>query len=265
MTTQARKFLSWLAIAASVLGLLAACGGGGDSDNELGSSAEGAYSGPMAGDPGGRNVFNLLVLENNVVYGLYGTDMGGGVLAVDGFLQGNASGVSSSFTAANSVSFFGSNSAVTTPFVSTYTASTVTGTITQAAAPASVRTFVAGDIPTGIYNYNTAASTAAVSGAFNNLQDLTGKPTSITITGGTFNGTTGTCSFSGTLFPRASGKNVFDVTVTFGAAPCDFPGVTYGTFTGVAISLTLAGPTQELLLTAVNASRTRGVAFVGTR
>lgn len=260
MTTQARKFLSWLAVAAALVGVLTACGGS-SNDDDIDVEFGGAISGPLTGDPGGRNVFNLLVLENNVIYGLYGTDIGGGLIAVDGFLQGNAAGSSTSYTSANSVSFFGSATGVSTPFISNYSSSTVTGTITQAAV--MTRTFAATAIPTAVYNYNAAASTSTVSGTFANLQDLTGKAATLNVVGGTFSGTiAGGCVFSGVLSPRASGVNVFDVTITYGAAPCDFPATS---FTGAAISLNLAGGTQELLLTAVNAGRTRGVALIGTR
>jgi hypothetical protein len=57
--------------------------------------------------------------------------------------------------------------------------------------------------------------------------------------------------FSGTATPRSSGKNVMNVSVTFGAAPCALPGQTA---TGIAINYTIAATNQKQLIVAVQDS-----------
>jgi hypothetical protein len=59
------------------------------------------------------------------------------------------------------------------------------------------------------------------------------------------------------VVPRPSGKNVDNVTITFGPAPCLLPN---GSGSGIAV---IAG--AELTVAAVTADRANGAAFFGTR
>ncbi|HEU0189448.1 MAG TPA: hypothetical protein VFQ97_05570 [Gallionella sp.] len=81
-------------------------------------------------------------------------------------------------------------------------------------------------------------------------------------TNGSFTGSSGGCLFSGTFTPRASGKNIFDFTTTFGAAPCTLPGQTA---TGIAINYLLANGTRQFVVAGVDTGRTVGTAVFGVR
>jgi hypothetical protein len=111
--------------------------------------------------------------------------------------------------------------------------------------------------------YNTPANLAQITGAWT-LSALDGTSADVTIApGGSFTGANAGCSISGTIEPRASGKNVFDVSVTSGGAPCAAPGTTS---TGIAVTYLLPGSTaRQLVVAGVNAARTAGNAFFGVR
>jgi hypothetical protein len=70
-------------------------------------------------------------------------------------------------------------------------------------------------------------------------------------TAGAISGTSAGCLFTGTATPRASGKNIFNVSITFGAAPCALAGQTA---TGIAIDYAITGTNQTQLIVAVQDS-----------
>lgn len=80
---------------------------------------------------------------------------------------------------------------------------------------------------------------------------------------GTFSSTTSLgCKISGSVAPRASGKNVYDVTVNFGAAPC---GVPNGSATGNAIITNLPSGARQLSVAVSSADFTNAGVFFGQR
>jgi len=79
---------------------------------------------------------------------------------------------------------------------------------------------------------------------------------------GAITGSSGGCSFTGTATPRASGKNVFDVSITFGAAPCVLPSQTV---TGIALDYITTGNQTQLLVSVVNSAKTAGTMFFAHR
>jgi hypothetical protein len=70
------------------------------------------------------------------------------------------------------------------------------------------------------------------------------------------------CAFSGTITPRASGKNVYDVSLKFGAAPC---ALANQTATGVAVTYLLTNGKRQLIALTVDSTRTYGVGAFGNR
>ena len=124
-------------------------------------------------------------------------------------------------------------------------------------------TFTGTPIIGSTYDYNAAANLALITGAWT-MTALDASVINLTIAGnGAIVGSTGGCSFTGTLTPRASGKNVFNTSVTFGAAPCVLAGQTA---TGIGLTYLLAGgATRQLLIAGVDATRTTGTALFGTR
>ena len=236
---------------------LAACGGGGDGGSSTGPKAEGAYSGTLTG--GASSAFQLLVLENDEYWALYGTSAGN-TFFVSGFIQGTGASNNGSFSSSNARDF-GVVPAASGSVSATYVANTsIQGTVTAAGQSVS---FSGPVIPSTTFNYSTAASVAAVEGSWN-LTSLDGSSTTLTIAStGAFTGSSAGCNFSGTFTPRASGKNVFNVALTFGAAPCALPGQPG---TGIAVTNILAGTTtQQLIVAGVNSARTAGTALFGTR
>ena len=251
------KYATAVALSSAVC-LLAACGGGGDAGSSVfGPKPEGAYSGTLTGST--SSAFQLIVLENDEYWALYGSNSGS-TFRVAGFVQGMGTANNGSFSSSNAKDF-----GVVPPASGTVSATYVAGTSIQGTVTSggSTVTLAGTAIAASTFNYNAAASLASISGNWN-LTALDGSAASLAIAGdGSFTGTSVGCSFTGTLAPRASGKNVFNFAVTFGAAPCALPGQTA---TGIAISHLLAGTTtRQLIAAGVNSSRTVGTALFGTR
>jgi hypothetical protein len=147
---------------------------------------------------------------------------------------------------------------------------TVTATFTPASAVSgsmagggSVRPFNGTYLTGSTYDYSAGASLASIAGAWS-LSGTDGSTATVSIgAAGAVTGTSSGCNFSGRLTPRANGKNVFDVTLANGPAPCAAPGATS---TGVAVSYLIAGTAlRQLVVVGTDASRTSGAAYFGTR
>jgi len=247
------------AMACSAVLALAGCGGGGDSTANANSlSAEGVYSGNLTG--GGSGNFQMLILENNEVWAMYGTQATNQFL-VAGFVQGAGSASNGSYSSAN-IRDFGVNPAASGTASAAYNNSTkkISGTLFIGGKSIA---FSGGPVASSLYNYDTSASVSTVSGAWS-LTSLAGESIALNIaSNGTFSATSNSgCTFSGTLVPRPSGKNVLNMTMTFGAAPCALPGQSA---TGIALSYPLSTGQTQLILAGYNSDRTVGAAAFGTR
>jgi hypothetical protein len=253
------KITSAIAISAAVA-LMTACGGGGDSETPVaeGPSAEGVYGGTITG--GTNTAFQLLVLENGEYWSIYGVQSAN-VFGIAGFLQGTGTSASGSFTSTSGKDF-GFSPAIAVSVNSNYdaTAKTVAGTITS---PGGSTRFSGGPIAGSLYNYNSAASLSTIAGSWT-TSSITGEQVVLSIaTNGAFTATSSLgCAFSGTVVPRASGKNVFNVSLRFGAAPCELAGQSA---TGIGVAYPLANGTTQLVVAAVDSTRSYGAAVFGTR
>jgi hypothetical protein len=240
------------------IGLAACGGGGGDSNPAAGSTAEGVYGGTLTGSS--SSAFQLLVLENGEFWAMYGTQTST-VFGVAGFIQGSGTSNNGSFTSANTKDF-GLVPAVAGSTSATYnaTAKTITGTVTATGGTVG---FSGGPIPGSLYNYDAPASLATVSGAWSTTS-LAGETVAINIAGtGSFTAASSLgCNFSGSVAPRSSGKNVFNVSLTFGAAPCALPSQPA---TGIAVAYPLASGQTQLIVAVTNSGRTVGTAAFGAR
>ena len=67
---------------------------------------------------------------------------------------------------------------------------------------------------------------------------------------------------SGSLTPRTSGKNVFNLAVTFGPAPCYLPNKNAN---GIAITYALTNGKSQFVAAVIDDTRTYGAAIVGSR
>lgn len=253
--------------------LLAGCGGDGDDDRNYSpdrSLAQGVYDGTITYNNGGRVSFSqqTIVLENGEYFIVYGETIEN-VFFVDGFLHGTGrieEGTNNFFSFDLADYFFvrGSNS-LDAVFDGDLRANFSSGVFFNGTARQR-DSFVefSGNAPTAAtYDYNTAASLPNITGDWA-MRDLLGAPLTISIAeSGGFTGSYASgCALSGTLTPRASGKNVFDMTITNGATPCSQPGLT---FTGVAIESTPSTTARALVMAGTTTSGNNGTALYGTR
>lgn len=242
--------------------LLVGCGGGGGGDGGapagpvVASSAEGVYEGTISN---GR-IHNTIVLENDQFFTLYGVALPGGGTLVTGLIQGNGKSNNGSFSSTD-LKDFASGTVVSGSLSASYTAKTsLNGSITEGS---STVTFTGtSPLKNSLYVYEAAANLANIVGAWS-LLDQQGSSTALNIlSSGAFTGTSSGCSFSGTLNPRASGKNIFDLALIFGAAPCPLVGQTAN---GIAVEYPLSNGSRQLFIAGTNAARTNATALLGVR
>ena len=200
----------------------------------------------------------MVVLEDGSYWALYGTNSTN-VLLVRGFVQGTGTSTNGTF-AGNSRDFGFLPSAagsVTAQYTST---PTIVGTITTGT---QVVSFNGGAIANSNYVYAKSASSSDISGSW--FLGLTnGETLPITVSGaGAIVGTSsGGCQINGTATPRPSGKNIFNVALTFGPAPCALPGQSAS---GIAITYPLSSGAHQLGVAVVDTSRSAGLAGFAQR
>ncbi|MCR5867945.1 hypothetical protein [Aquincola sp. J276] len=255
---------AWRIGALAGLGLLAGCGGGGGGEGDAGTPASAAFSaeGVYGGTLNGSSALSLqmLVLDNGQLWALYGQQSNGRLL-VSGFFQGGSSASTSGIRATDLRDFGTAPPMVLNLSASTGTAAgTLAGTLATSQGSAS---FSVGPDPSSTYRYEARALPAMVQGSWT-LTTLQGEVQSVTVAANgnlTASGLSG-CNFSGTVLPRASGKNVFDVTLRFGPAPCALPNQTA---TGIALAYPLDNGSTQLVVAVHDAGRTAGTAAFGVR
>lgn len=259
-----------LALAAVFSIAIAGCGGGGGGADApvapappappaAAATIEGVYSGTITGSL--NNDFEMIVLENNQFWALYGTQTPT-QFVVNGFIQGDGVTNQGAFISTNARDF-GFSPAVAGVVNATFntTARTISGTV---AAPAGTVTFSGGPIAGSLYNYNTPALLSSVVGSWNLTTLLTGERVMLNVApNGAFNATsTFGCSFSGALVPRPSGKNVFNMALTFGPAPCLLSGQPAS---GIALVVPLPTGGTQLIFAGTNTDRNVGTVAFGNR
>ena len=228
---------------------LTGCSGGGGGNSTPAPSAPAATTtaeGFWAGTSSTGYKVNLVILENGDTWGVYSS--GGSIY---GALHGMTN--SSGTTLSGSGSDFYIPSQSVTP-------STYTGTFADK-SNISVTTSK-GTSFTGTYDssYDQPASLTSASGSFTG-STATGYSSSQTVTigvssFGVVSGTNGGCTTSGNATPRASGKNVFNVSLNF-TGNC----VIHGTSaTGVAY---YDAPNRTLLVMGLTSDQSDGFIFIG--
>lgn len=258
----------YLSVVAALLAAISTgCGGGGSvaggqfigvtttSSTAATATAEGLYAGIASN---GR-YFNTLVLENNQYYIFYG-GLAGDSFSVAGLILGTGQSANGSFTSADLREFpslglplLGTLSASYSPGASFSAVVTTRGTAVTYPGAVFERTS---------YAYDTPARLADIAGAWN-LFTSAGIPASLNISStGAYTGISAGCDFSGTMAPRASGKNVLDVTIRFGPSPCLLADQTV---TGHAVSYLLGDGKRQLLVAASDATRSVATVLAGLR
>ena len=239
-------------IALVVAAGLAACGGGG-SDNSavttvvtpvVTNTAEGFWT--TTSSTGMK--IQLAILETGETWGFYTSQ---GILA--GALYGN--------TTTNGTSLSGQG-------LDFYNGIVEAGTYVGTFSPKSTInvTTTGGGKLTGTYStaYEQPATLANLAGTYSGY-GVTGKttaqsiPVTISTTGSITAGNV-SCSISGTASPRASGKNIFDIRVTFAGSLCAMGN---GTVTnGIAYYDTSS---RQVLVLALNSAKSDGFVYSGNR
>lgn len=249
---------------------LAACGG--DSGGSAPAPTPAPLPPPPAAVPAPSGLYagttsntsnpelQYLALENGIVWGIYGRTVSGTFL-VAGLL--NASG------AANNGSYAATDLRDYSPGGTSN--GTVSGSYTAAGAlngvaisTAGTVSFTTNKVTAANYNYDIPAQLSAVTGSWSGTT-LDGTATTVTISSaGAVSGNSNGCMFTGTIAPRGTGKNVYDVAITFGSmAACDAPNLAA---TGIGITYPISGTTRSQFLVGVqNLGRTAGDAFIAIR
>lgn len=255
------------AVAGMLAALLGGCGGGGspvggefvEASTTTSSLPSGAAEGLYAGTASNGRHFNTLVLENNRYYIIYGALSGDG-FGTEGVITGTGQAGNGGFTSADLKDF----SAIGLPVSGTLTGTFTPGVSFRAVVATSGAAITyAGTAPDStLYNYNTPARLTDIAGTWNMIAS-TGLPASLNIAAtGSYTGSSAGCNFSGTIAPRASGRNVFDVTIRFGASPC---ALADQTASGHAVSYLLSNGKRQLLVAGSDASRSVATVLAGMR
>jgi hypothetical protein len=237
------KIVIWIAAAS----LLTACGGGGGGSNAtpvVNADPQGFWQGT---ESNGRAVA-ALVLETGQYFAVYSTNG-----SVDGMVEGTLT------VSGNSIS---DNSAIDFVVGAPAVSATVAGTVmTKQLISAKVSEPNQSVSFNGTYNsaYDSPPSSTAGVGTWTGSAAGGSAATTITVAAdNSFTGTTGLCTFSGSVTPRATGKNVFDGNVTFNNTSCQL-----GAGTAIGFEAVIAN--SQMVAAGVNSSRSAGFVFLGTR
>lgn len=232
--------------------VLSACGGGGGDGTTTTTppatsavSAEGFWTGTSSK---GAQV-QVAVLEDGTAWGFYTVS---GALA--GALYGSSSSVVGTTLSGSGLDIYGGAIHPVTFTGTVATKSTLNVTLSSGS------TF-AGRYSTA---YDQAALLSSLAGTYAGW-GLTGataaRSVPVTISaGGAISATDAGCAISGTATPRATGKNIFNIQATFTGSTCTLGN---GTVTsGIAFYDTA---TRQLIVMAMNSSKTDGFMYAGVR
>lgn len=247
-----------LSLLALVVAGLSACGGDGGDEGAapVPFGAQGGWSGTSSG---GGSVA-VLVLEDGSTWAYAGTETASGVV-VDTLVQGTLQANGSSLTGGDMRGFdLESGEVVTMTASGSFSATNLSLTVSAAG---NTDTVTASPAPSANYDYNRAAQLSALVGSWPGFF-TTGDDGTITVqSNGQFSSTTSVgCAITGTATPRPSGKNVFNISVTFGPTPCLLPN---GTASGVAVITHPTATSSELSVLVTTAARDNAAAFFGSR
>lgn len=236
--------------ALSLVAALTACGGGGGDDSTTAKPAAATAEGFWTGTTSNGLKAYVAILENGETWGFY-TNSSGTSLAGAFYGNSTSSGTSLSGSgldfyngAANVTSYSGTFAPKSTLAVTMGNGVRVNGSYsTDYDKPASLAT-LAGTY----YGYGLTAKSAAT------YTPVTFSSSGTITAGNSF------CSMAGTATPRASGKNVFDLRVTFTGSACALPSGT--SVNGIAYYDAAA---RTLLAMGLNGSKNDGFIYTGTK
>ena len=207
------RMTAYSAVAAAVL--LSACGGGSSDDDSgpatppTATTAEGFWVGKSST---GFDV-NLAVLENGDTWGVYHRN---GVLY--GALRGTTTSANGTLSGTGAEVDLTTGAFATSAYSGTYSPKS---SLSVRIGSAAATTF------SGNYSsaYDQTASLSALAGTFTGSGAATGASVQSAVVTISASGVVSSppsfgCSAAGTVKPRATGKNVFDLQITFNGANC---------------------------------------------
>jgi hypothetical protein len=209
------------------------------------------------------NAFDLLILEDGSYWAVYGSVTQTATTrstSIAGFVQGTGVYAQPTFKSFDARDFG------FTPAMEGIVDAVVSGGLYMngtIAMPAGNVTF--NGVAPAYFDYNTAASVSTITGLWMLYEGgVNGETAAVNVAAnGQFTAQASSgCNFGGTILPRPSGKNVYNVSFTFGGAPCALAGQAV---TGIAYTLRNAIGAQELVVTAVDATRQYGGVMWGSR
>lgn len=228
--------------------MLSACGGGGGGGSAsaptptTAGSAEGLWTGTSSNGYG----VSLLVLENAETWGIYYSGN-----TIWGSLYGTSTGSGTVFSATGTDFYFATREAVQ---------GTLSGNVNPGVSISATSTG-SGLTTNLIYNnsYNTPATLVNIAGNYVGW-GITRDTLAQTLTfqvnsAGVITGSVPGCSVSGTVLPRAGGKNVFNVSTTFVGNQCALGS---GTTTSGVATLDSASGVNRLFIMTLNGAKTNG-------
>ena len=215
-------------------------------------SAAGLYTGQLGS---GTGKAQLLILRNGSYWMWTGVD-NAGVATYSGLVQSDL-GTS---TSTNYASNTGVNIGIT-PFrnnlslLGTYVANTsFSGTLTDSTS----FTLTLTSTPARTYQFLDDPTLTKLTGNYSS----TGETFAISSTGA-LSGSKSGCQYSGTVTPKTSGENVYDLTVTYGGSPCALA-LRGATLNGVLVlEITAAG--TQVIGAAINQAKTSGTFLIATK
>jgi hypothetical protein len=234
---------------------LAACGGGGgggDGGSAATPASAGTAEGLWTGTSSNGYGVSLLVLENAETWGIYYSGN-----TIWGSLYGTSTGSGTVFSATGTDFYFATRESVQ---------GTLSGTVNPGVS-ISATSAGSGLTTNLIYNnsYNTPATLVNIAGNYVGwgiTRDTLAQTLSFQVSSaGLITGAVPGCSVSGTILPRGSGKNVFNVSTTFTGNLCALGNGT--TTTGVA-TLNLASGVNRLFIMTLNGAKTDGFVLNAT-
>jgi hypothetical protein len=234
-----------LALIVSSVALLSACGGGSDGGT-TNVDPQGYWTGPAST---GYTV-NTAILENGETWGVYTSGS-----TIYGALYGSTS------VSGNNVKIIGTNFNFLT---NSSSQGNLTGTIVAKSSMS-----LSGSGVTVPLTYNSSYDTAATSAAITGTWSFTGRSGSYTLIPGTitvdsagrFTLNQTNCVTTGSIIPRSTGKNIYNVNLTGSGVGC---AVGQSSMSGIAYLDTTVKPNKFLSL-ALTSSKNDGVIVIGTK
>jgi len=219
-------------------------------------SGEGLWTGTL----NSGYVVNALILENGEYYTTIGQTSGNNFL-VSAFDYGNYITVGNVGQSYFREFYTNGSSNLGSGIGQVNTGVSLNGTVAlQGYNPISLNLI---PFTTSSYNYNQPANINDITGSWSGyfLASSNVLTTFNINSNGTFTGSASTCTFTGTIAPRPSGKNVFNATVINGSA-CINPGLVQ---TGIAISYITNTGKRQLVASGLDATKSIGNMFLAQR